>query len=148
MRTLIVVLLVGLLAGCKGGKTQPTPQPDVLRIAGQYSITQTAVSDTCGQTGTPATVTATVTHAPGASAFTMADTGGTNFTGTVQANGDFTATAVFGPDGQGQTFSQRLAGRFSTTGFTATLNVEQQPRNCTFSRSWSGTKQGSPNVIP
>jgi hypothetical protein len=141
-------------AGCGGGGGNPGtgpapgPTPATLQIAGQYQITQTAVSDTCGQTGTPAAVSATVTHDAGGTTFTMRDTGGTTFTGTVERNGDFTSTAVFGPDAGGQTYSQRLTGRFTASGFTGTLVVDQQPRNCTFTRSWSATKQGTPNVIP
>jgi hypothetical protein len=117
-------------------------------VAGTYQITQTAISDSCGQTGNPAAVTGTVTHTPGASAFSLQDTGGTTFTGTVQNNGDFAATATFGPDASGNTFAQRLAGRFVTAGFTGQLDVEVSPRNCRFTRNWSAVKQGAPNVFP
>ncbi|MEO5823920.1 MAG: hypothetical protein ABIT71_25725 [Vicinamibacteraceae bacterium] len=117
-------------------------------MAGTYQITQTAVSDTCGQTGTPAAVTGTVTHTPGAATFSLQDTGGTNFSGAVQNNGDFTATATFGPDTSGNTFAQRLAGRFTASGFSGQLDVEVSPRNCRFTRSWSAAKPGAPNVFP
>ncbi len=93
-------------------------------------------------------VNATVTHTAGGNSFTMADTGGTNFTGTVDASGAFAANAVFGPDGTGQTYTQRLQGRFTTGGFSADLSVDVAPRSCNFTRGWTATKQGSPNVIP
>jgi hypothetical protein len=83
-----------------------------------------------------------------ASSFSMSDTGGTTFTGTVQNSGQFTATATFGPDANGQTFSQQLQGNFTTNGFTAMLSVHASPRNCDFTRNWTASKQGSPNVIP
>jgi len=32
--------------------------------------------------------------------------------------------------------------------FTATLSVHVTPRNCDFTRNWTATKLGAPNVIP
>jgi hypothetical protein len=59
----------------------------------------------------------------------------------VEAGGPFTANAVFGPDSGGQTYTQRLEGLFvSGAGFTGTLNVTVQPRNCAFTRGWTGTR--------
>lgn len=151
---LIITVTVG---GCGGGGSSPTspspapspaPTPGVLQVAGQYQITQQGVSDTCGQGTQIPSVAGTVTHAAGASTFTLADTGGTTFTGTVQTNGSFTATAQFGPDASGQTFVQQLQGRFTTNGFTGELRVEVRPRNCNFVRNWTATKSGGPNVIP
>jgi hypothetical protein len=147
MRITIGCALLVAATTCGGGPASPGT-PAVLRVAGQYQITQQAVSDTCGQTGTPQAVTGTVTHEPGAGAFTLRDTGGTSFTGTVQSNGDFTATATFGPDAAGDTFTQRLAGRFTTAGFAGQLDVDVTPRACRFTRNWTATKQGSPNIIP
>ena len=49
---------------------------------------------------TPATVTGWVTMT-GSDSFQLRDTGGTTFTGTVNATGGFVATAVFGPDASG-----------------------------------------------
>jgi hypothetical protein len=149
-RWISAMAVCAVVGGCKSGSaTGPTaPSANVLQIAGGYAIAQRAVTDSCGQTGQPAAVTATVTHAPGGSTFTMADTGGTNFSGTVDPAGTFSATAVFGPDASGQTFTQRLQGRFSSSGFSADLSVDVTPRGCNFTRSWTATKQGSPNVIP
>ena len=134
--------------GGGGGPAGPSPIPGVLQVAGTYQIVQQAVASTCNDRGTPIPVTGTVTHAPGAEAFVLADTGGTTFRGTVRSGGDFTADAVFGPDATGTTFTQRLEGRFSTTGFTARLRVDVQPQGCAFTRDWVGTKQGAPNVLP
>jgi hypothetical protein len=73
---------------------------------------------------------------------------GTRFAGTVRRDRNFTATVTVGPDSGGQTYSERLEGRFTATGFSATLGVDVTPRNCRFTRSWTATKQGSPNVLP
>ena len=123
---------------CGGTTTGPSGQ---LAIAGNYQIVQRTVETTCGDTGTPATVVGTVTHTPGATPFVLRDTGGTTFNGDVQPNGSFTASAVFGPDAGGQTYTQRLEGTFTSSGFTARLNVDVSPRNCRFTRDWTGTKQ-------
>lgn len=130
------------LAACGGGGGGPIdPTPGVLTVAGTYQIVQRAVETTCGDTGTPATVIGTVTNTPGTTPFVLSDTGGTTFNGSVQPGGAFTATAVFGPDATGQTYTQRLEGTFTSSGFTARLNVDVTPRNCRFTRDWTGTRQ-------
>jgi hypothetical protein len=78
----------------------------------------------------------------------LTDTVGTRFAGTVERDGNFIATATVGPDSGGQTYSERLESRFTTTGFSATLRVEVSPRNCRFTRNWAAAKQGAPNVLP
>jgi hypothetical protein len=134
---------------CGGGGTPEGPtQSGVLQVAGTYRIAQAAVATTCNDSGTPIPVTGVVTHTPGAGTFVLADSGGTTFNGTVQPAGEFTATAVFGPDAGGRTFTQRLAGRFTASGFTARLEVTVAPQACTFTRDWAATKDGSPNVFP
>ena len=141
--TLLLSLACAPLAGCGGdnpGPAGPTAPGGVV-VAGTYQIVQRTVETTCGDTGTPATVTGTVTNTPGTTPFVLSDTGGTTFNGSVQPNGAFNATAVFGPDSGGQTFTQRLEGTFTSTGFTARLNVDVTPRNCRFARDWTGTRQ-------
>ena len=148
-KLMIVSAMVATSPNCGGGPSPPAaPTPGVLQVAGQYQIVQQTVDNTCGDTGTPPAVTGIVTHAAGADTFVLADTGGTTFTGTVRSTGDFTATAVFGPDATGNTYTQRLEGRFTTAGFTGRLGVDVSPRSCRFTRDWTGTKQGSPNVLP
>jgi hypothetical protein len=92
--------------------------------------------------------TGTVVHTTGGTTFTLTDTVGTRFSGTVERDGNFTATATQGPDAGGQTYAERLEGRFTTSGFSAGLRVDVSPRNCRFTRNWTATKQGTPNVIP
>ena len=150
---LLVICLLAASVACGGGNgggngNPGGPQLRVLRVAGAYQIVQQAVETTCNDTGTPATVTGTVTHTAGASTFVMRDTGGTTFEGTVQPDGQFTARAVFGPDSGGQTYTQSLEGRFTTTAFTGRLGVDVQPRDCRFTRNWTATKQGAPNEFP
>ena len=110
-----------------------------LLITGNYQIVQTAVTTTCGDTAAPPTVTGWVTLT-GPDAFQLRDTGGTTFTGTVQDDGRFVATAVFGPDAGGQTYTQRLEGTFGANAFTGTLSVTAQPRSCTFTRTWTAAR--------
>lgn len=143
----VILTTNSVAGGCGKSDTGPSQAPPVLQVAGGYQITQQPLTDTCGG-GQPAAVTGTVTHAAGSSTFSLSDTGGTTFNGSVQNSGDFTANAVFGPDSGGQTYTQQLQGRFATDGFTATLSVQVTPRNCDFTRRWNATKQGARNVIP
>ena len=115
------------------------PTRSGLFITGNYRIEQAAVSTSCGDTAAPPTVTGWVTLT-GPDSFQLADTGGTTFSGTVQGDGSLVATAVFGPDAGGQTFTQRLEGSFGGSGFTARLSVTVQPRNCAFTRNWTASR--------
>ena len=146
-------LAVADTMGCGGNTSTPPssptgPNPAALQVAGMYQISQTAVDDTCGMSSAPVTFAGTVAHTAGGTTFTLTDTVGTNFNGTVERDGNFIATAAIGPDSGGQTYSERLEGRFTTTGFSATLRVDVSPRNCRFTRSWIAAKQGAPNVFP
>ena len=110
-----------------------------LFITGNYQITQATLTNTCGDTAAPPTVTGWVTLT-GPDSFQLRDTGGTTFTGTVGADGRFVATATFGPDPSGQTFTQRLEGTFGANGFSGVLSVSVQPRACAFTRNWTATR--------
>jgi len=138
---LLALALCGTtVAGCGGSGTPGPTTPGAPGVSGTYQIVQQNVENTCGDTGSPQNVQGTVTQTQGSTAFVLRDTGGTTFTGDVQTNGSFTATAVFGPDAGGQTYSQRLTGTFTGSGFTARLAVDVTPRNCRFTRDWTGTK--------
>ena len=89
----------------------------------------------------PVTFMGTVAHVAGGTTLTLTDTVGTNFRGTVERDGSFTATATQGPDSAGQTYSEVQEGRFTASGFSATLRVEVSPRNCRFTRSWTAVKR-------
>jgi hypothetical protein len=138
----VTALCWTFVAACGGSSSGPTTpsQPTAIVPAGTYQIVQRTVDNTCGDTGTPPNVQGTVTQTQGSTAFVLRDTGGTTFTGDVQSDGSFTANAVFGPDSAGQTFTQRLTGTFTASGFTARLVVDVTPRNCRFTRDWTGTK--------
>jgi hypothetical protein len=146
------LIAIAAAIGCGGRTSTPPPSPTgptgALQVAGTYQISQTAVDDTCGVSSAPISFTGTVAHTAGGTIFTLTDTVGTNFNGTVERDGNFTAMATVGPDSGGQTYSERLEGRFTATGFSATLRVDVSPRNCRFTRSWTAAKQGAPNVIP
>ena len=145
LRSLVFLAVLPPLtdAGCGDGGTPTRPSPpatfQVSAIPGNYQITQAAVTTTCGDTGNPPAVTGSVTLT-GSDSFQLRDSGGTTFTGTVASDGRFVATATLGPDATGQTFSQRLEGTFTSTGFTGMLNVTVQPRNCAFTRNWTAQK--------
>ena len=139
MRILVacVWFIVIIASGC--GDTSPGPSG--LTVSGAYQISQTALEDTCGMGTGSISFAGTVTHTAGGTTFTLRDTAGTNFIGTVEPDGDFTASATVGPESAGQTYAERLEGRFTSTGFSATLRVDVSPRNCWFTRSWTATRQ-------
>ena len=126
-----------MVIGCGGQPPAPrstptSPGPATLQVAVTYQISQTAGDDTCGMSSAPVSFNGTVSHTAG----------------TVERDGNFTATATVGPDAGGQTYSERLEGRFTAAGFSATLRVNVSPRNCQFTRNWTAAKQGAPNVFP
>ena len=144
-----LTLVVNATANSRGVSTTvtvPVSGPTTssgLSITANYQIVQSTISTTCGDTGTPATVTGWVTLT-GPDTFQLRDTGGTTFSGSVGSDGRFSATAVFGPDASGQTFTQRLEGTFASGGgFTGRLDVSVAPRNCAFARSWTATRLSS-----
>jgi hypothetical protein len=89
----------------------------------------------------------TVEHVPGSSALRLTHAGVT-YSGTVDTGARFETTprtVVVSP----ASFRITLAGQFGLTGLEATVTVEQtSPTACSYSVHWTGTKSGSPNVIP
>jgi hypothetical protein len=152
MRRLIPVILMVTVScgGGGGGATAPTP---ALRVAGNYDVVKTLVSDTCG--GIPAQVSnpATVQHTPGASTFVLTDHGTRDLPGTVDAGGAFQIPAVtaivHGSIPAVDTFE---GGRFTTQDFsvrsTTDLQASAEGPACRMVLQWEGRKLGDPNVIP
>jgi hypothetical protein len=90
-----------------------------------------------------------VAHVPGATAFTLTH-GGLQVSGSVARDGTFTTQPVAVQDAQGPA-NLALAGRFTTGGLEATVTVAVSPPApapaCQYRVGWTGTKQGSPNVL-
>jgi hypothetical protein len=70
--------------------------------------------------------------------------------GTIERDGAF-VTAPQSVTATGGTHRLTINGRFSTTGFDATVTVDVVRSGatvCNYAVSWVGTKTGEPNVIP
>ena len=147
-------LAIALLAPACGGGSSATPSTpaspsNVLAVAGTYPTRATVIAErnTCGSVTVQDNPT-TVTHTAGGTEISFAHAGAT-YRGTVDSTGRFTtpaATFSF-PDAD---YTISLSGRFSTTGFEATVELTKRAgaTTCTYAVAWVATKQGSPNTIP
>jgi hypothetical protein len=149
------VLLGALLARCGGGtgSSGPTPPPaGALHVAGTYSIVRSYVSNTCDPEipGATATVTGTVTHAQGASQFTLANSDGGNFNARIEPDGTFTSGVQHRVGVNGESYDLLFEGRFAPQGFRATVAADlfRAGGPCRSVLDWEATKQGAPNVLP
>jgi hypothetical protein len=90
----------------------------------------------------------TVTHTAAGTDLSLSHAGST-YRGTIDTSGRFTSPAAnFAfPDAD---YAIGLTGQFSTTGFTATVELTKRAggTTCTYAVAWVGTKSGSPNTIP
>lgn len=141
------LVLVIALSGCSSDGAAPL-DADVLRVAGTYA---TAV--TLGQSSCAGIVVAdnptTVSHVPDALGVTLTHVGNA-YTGMVQRDGSF-ATGPRAVGEPAETHTLTIAGRFSTSGFEATVTADVSRNGspvCSYVVSWAGTKDGAPNVIP
>lgn len=138
--------------GCGGGSaapSAPTAPSNVLSVAGLYPTRATLIAErnTCGSVTVQDNPT-TVTHAAAGTDLSLSHAGST-YRGTIDTSGRFTsppATFTF-PDAD---YTIGLAGQFSTTGFTATVELTKRAggTTCTYAVAWVGTKSGNPNTIP
>lgn len=134
--------------GSSGAPAVPTTPTNVLAVAGTYPTRATLIADrnTCGAVTVQDNPT-TVTHTAGSAEISLSHAGST-YRGTIDNTGRFSTPAanfVF-PDAE---YSIGLSGQFSTTGFTATVELTKRAgTTCTYTVSWVGTKSGAPNTIP
>jgi hypothetical protein len=133
-------------ASCGGGGASPTIPAVSPQVAGQYDVVVRLTQNDCAATPTVLPQPTSVAHAPGAADFTLTH-GGLSAGGSVSRDGSFTTRPLAVQDAQGPA-SLTIAGRFTTTGLdaTVTVNVTSAPP-CRYLVSWTGTKQGAPNVI-
>ena len=139
------------LVSCGGGGTTPPsttpPQTAVPQVGGQYNVAVRLQQNECPAQPTVQPQPTSVTHTAGASAFTLAH-GGLTVSGTVARDGAFTTQPLAVPDPQGPA-TLTIAGRFTTSGLDATVTVAVTAASgaCRYLVNWTGTKQGSPNVL-
>lgn len=132
-----------------GGNSSPNTPSNLLAVAGTYATQATIIADrnTCGSVSVQDNPTV-VTQTAGSTDVTLVHAGST-YRGSVDTAGRFStppANFTF-PDAD---YTIGIAGQFSRTGFTATVDLtrRQGTTTCTYAVGWVGTKQGAPNVIP
>jgi ABC-type Fe3+-hydroxamate transport system substrate-binding protein len=155
MRSACVVLVLALtLATAACGRTSKSaasvsPATTQLTVAGEYPTQVAILTDACGGSQVQSLPT-TVVHTAGGTTLQLVHAGST-YSGTIGTDGRFTTTpwtGTFGP----ASYVITLAGRFTTSGFTATVTLDKtdpaHPTGCRYTVSWVATKSGSPNVLP
>jgi hypothetical protein len=146
----VLVLSLGLALGAACGSPGPeTPDPSALQVGGSYQITPAVVQNPCGNV-TVLPGPAQVTHTAGSADLRLSHAGQT-YTGRVERSGAFTTSALVISVGGGSTDTVRIEGRFTTSGFEATVTVDTAHAGaapCRYVVGWQAGKQGAPNVIP
>jgi hypothetical protein len=149
LRRVTLLAVLSMLPGCGGGGAGPTPPAPSPQVGGDYDVAVQLVENACGNGVQVQPQPTSVTHAAGATTFTLVH-GGLQVTGTLSRDGAFTTqpVAVQDPLGPAQL---AISGRFTTNGLEATVTVDVQRAApapaCRYIVAWSGTKRGAPNVI-
>ena len=147
----LLVFVSALVCGCGDSSppaTPDAPDPNALRVGGQYSTSVSLQQSTCQGIQVMDNPT-NVAHVPGASALTLTHAG-IDYPGTVANDGSFTTTAVPVTVGS-DTHTLTIVGHFSATGFEATVSAavtRTASPVCDYVVGWVGTKVGGMNVIP
>ena len=132
-----------------GTSAQPLVGASVLSVGGSYPTTVALSQSTCPGI-TVANATTTITHATGATTFTLSHAGN-DYTGDITTTGDFTTRSKAVSAG-GETHTLTIAGRFTITGFTATVTAAvtrpAAPTTCGYTVSWTGARTSGTNAIP
>lgn len=149
LQSALLVASAIALAGC-GSSSPAAAGPALLQVGGAYQVTPTLLQDACGGT-TVAPGPAQVAHAPGTSALQLSHAGLT-YAGRVEATGAFTTDPLSGTLASGAAVTVRIEGRFTTSGFDASVTVDETRTGsvdpCRYVVRWQATKQGAPNVLP
>lgn len=139
----LMVIAVTLILGACGGSGSPTSV--MLSVGGNYQTVVTQLpGGTCGTVNVQNNPTI-VAHTPGALSLSLTHVGNA-YPGTVDNTGNFMAMG----NSAGGASTLTITGRFSSTGFDATVSVLQNigPTSCTYFVHWVGTKEGAPNTFP
>ncbi len=132
-----------------GSSAQTVVGAKVLSVGGSYPTTVALSQSTCPGI-TVANATTTITHAAGATTFTLSHAGN-DYTGDILTTGDFT-TRSKAVSAAGETHTLTIAGRFTTTGFTATVTAAvtrpTAPTTCSYTVSWTAARTSGTNTIP
>lgn len=155
MRCLYAVLAAALACSGSAPAEEPDAAPDAaaadpgaLRVGGQYATAVSLKQSSCDGV-TVRDMPTSVSHTAGATTLTLTHAGNT-YSGAVARDGTF-ATSPRGVAGGGELHTLTITGKFSTTGFTATVNADVSRGGipaCSYVVEWLGTRASGENVIP
>jgi len=145
------VVLAGVLSlACGGGGTSgPTGVGPVRSVGGDYTMAVELTENGCGAV-TVLPLPTRVAHSPGAMQFDLTH-GPATYSGTFDgAGGGAFRTAARTFSDAVSTQVLHIEGRFVVSGLEAVVTVDQSAPApaCRYLVRWTGTKVGSPNVIP
>jgi hypothetical protein len=146
MRKLALPTVLLALSACGGGSTPNTSSamdapPTVF---GDYDVAVALQQNDCGSSVTVLPQATAVQQTPGAGTFNLTH-GGLSLAGSVARDGAFTTTPLSVADPLGPA-TLTVAGRFSATGFEATVTVAVTGR-CRYLVGWSGRNRTRANVL-
>ena len=147
------VLIVPVALAACGSTATPTPTGPLgaMDVSGSYGLTRAYISNTCDPAipGAEAPVTGVVTHTRGASHFTLANSDGGRFDADLRADASFSSGTQRRTGQDGVAYDLLFEGRFTTTGFRATVTVDllRPAGTCRAAVDWQAVKQGPPNVL-
>lgn len=146
---LAIVVSSVACGGGQGSPSAPTTPTNIIAVAGTYPTRATVIAErnTCGAVTVQDNPTI-VTHTAGGTDLSLAHAGST-YRGTIDNSGRFSTPPVNQSFTDGD-YTISVSGQFSTTGFTATVELTRRSgtATCSYAVNWTGTKQGSPNTIP
>ena len=109
--------------------------------AGTYATAVQLGENSCGSV-TVQPLPTVVAHRTGDSLFTMTH-GPLAHRGVLRPNGTFLTTPIVLGSAPGTVTKVQVAGRFTASGFTASVAVEESgPRTCSYIVYWTGTRRG------
>jgi hypothetical protein len=147
MKQLALTAVLLVLAACgggappPGGPTTPDAPPTVF---GEYDVAVALQQNDCGAAVTVLPQPTVVHQTPGAGTFNLTH-GGLSLAGSVARDGAFTTAARPVSDPLGPA-TLAAAGRFSATGFEATVTVAVTGR-CRYLVGWTGRNRTRSNVL-
>jgi hypothetical protein len=144
-----IAVPLALAIACGSSTQVPVDTTPKLSVGGTYTTTVAVLQSSCPGL-TVANTATTVSHTAGASTLTVSHAGN-DYPGNVTPQGDFT-TQARAVSGGGETHTLVIVGKFSTSGFTATVNAAvartTAPTTCSYSVSWTGTRTIGTNTFP
>src|SRR6185503_11805345 len=110
---------LAVVVGACGGESPSQPGAGGIQVAGTYDTAVELAENTCSGISVASQPTM-VAHGAGSTRVSLTHAGAT-YSGTLGTDGSFSTDPVSLPDGQGATSTVQISGRFTLTGFTATV---------------------------